>query len=603
MQTVDMPLTPAQIEQPAPLAQQLSVAGHGSKTALKLAACQRLGISMGTLHRHLAEVSVQAPRKRRSDAGQFLLGAADMRLLSATLMEGYRANDRKIMSVNLALETLRADRPLFASYTDPATGETRQLSPAACTRALRQMGLHPQQLRRAAPAQPLASDHPNQVWQIDASISTLFYVPGQGQSGLQDMPPGEFYKNKPENFEKIKRQRLTRWVITDHYSGWIFVYYAAGGEGIAGMAQALLAALQDRGDGGMHGVPWMLMMDPGSAGTAGAFMGLLRRLCVQPIVNQAGNPRAKGQVEKAHHLVECDFESGFKLTHVPDLAWINHQAARWMRYYNARRVHTRHGATRSDKWREITQPQLRLAPAPELCRQLLAGKAEPRKVSGPFLHVQFAGHTWDVGAVQGAALGETLHLTHHPYNAQLAYVVRHEGSKDEVLIEVPRVELDAGGFPVGAARIGQEYKRPADTVLDTNRKAIERLATGAATDEAAAAARKAKAVPFAHLGGIDPYKRLDNLPAATPLPRRGTPLAPAGSAPAARVQAAPARVLSGFELANALRKRGVQMTPERVSQLRAWHPEGVPEDQLATLQHRLTVRAGLRVVGGVAANE
>ena len=38
MQTVDMPLTPAQIEQLAPLAQQLSVAGHGSKTALKLAA-------------------------------------------------------------------------------------------------------------------------------------------------------------------------------------------------------------------------------------------------------------------------------------------------------------------------------------------------------------------------------------------------------------------------------------------------------------------------------------------------------------------------------------------------------------------------------------
>ena len=63
------------------------------------------------------------------------------------------------------------------------------------------------------------------------------------------------------------------------------------------------------------------------------------------------------------------------------------------------------------------------------------------------------------------------------------------------------------------------------------------------------------------------------------------------------------RALSGFELANALRKRGVQMTPERVSQLRAWHPDGVPEDQLATLQHRLTVRAGLRVVGGVAANE
>jgi len=603
MQTADMPLTPAQIEQLAPLAQQLAAAGHGEKAALKRAACERLNISAATLHRWLGEVSVQPPRKRRSDAGKCALQAADAQLLSATLMEGYRANDRKIMSVAWALETLRANHPLFASATDPATGEVRPLSPAACARALRQMGLHPEQLRRATPAQPLASDHPNQVWQIDASISTLFYVPGQGQDGLQDMPPGEYYKNKPENFERIRRQRLTRWAITDHFSGWIFVYYAAGGESIAGMAAAFLAAIQERADGGMHGVPWMLMMDPGSAGTAGAFMGLLRRLCVQPIVNQAGNPRAKGQVEKAHHLIECDFESGFKLAHVPDLPWINHQAGRWMRYYNAQRVHTRHGATRSAKWMEITQPQLRLAPPPEMCRQLLAGKAEPRKVSGPFLHVQFGGHTWDVGAVQGAALGETLHLTQHPYDAQLAYVVRHEGSKDEALIEVPRVELDAGGFPLGAARIGHEHKRPADTALDTNRKAIERLATGAATDEAAAAARKAKAVPFAHLGGIDPYKRLDQLPAATPLPRRGTPLAPAGAAPLARVQAAPARVLSGFELADALRRRGVDMTPERVSQLRAWCPQGAPENELDNLQHRLTVRAGLRVVGGVAANE
>jgi hypothetical protein len=40
-----------------------------------------------------------------------------------------------------------------------------------------------------------------------------------------------------------------------------------------------------------------------------------------------------------------------------------------------------------------------------------------------------------------------------------------------------------------------------------------------------------------------------------------------------------------------------------VSQLRAWHPDGVPEDQLDALQQRLTVRAGLRVVGGGAANE
>ena len=63
------------------------------------------------------------------------------------------------------------------------------------------------------------------------------------------------------------------------------------------------------------------------------------------------------------------------------------------------------------------------------------------------------------------------------------------------------------------------------------------------------------------------------------------------------------RLLTHFEAARELKDLGVAMNEERVSQLRAWHPEGVPEDQLATLRHRLTVRAGLRVVGGVAANE
>ena len=86
----------------------------------------------------------------------------------------------------------------------------------------------------------------------------------------------------------------------------------------------------------------------------------------------------------------------------------------------------------------------------------------------------------------------------------------------------------------------------------------------------------------------------------TPIPKRGTPLQPTVQAPAA---AAEPRLLTHFEATRELTALGVAMNPERVSQLRAWHPEGVPEDQLASLQHRLTVRAGLRVVGGVAANE
>jgi len=88
--------------------------------------------------------------------------------------------------------------------------------------------------------QALASDHPNDVWQIDASISTLFYVPDERQSGMQDMAPGVFYKNKPENFERVARQRVTRFVITDHTSGAVKVRYALGGESEANFTEFFL---------------------------------------------------------------------------------------------------------------------------------------------------------------------------------------------------------------------------------------------------------------------------------------------------------------------------------------------------------------------------
>ena len=141
---------------------------------------------------------------------------------------------------------------------------------------------------------------------------------------------------------------------------------------------------------------------------------------------------------------------------------------------------------------------------------------------------------------------------------------------------------------------------PADLPAQTHAKEIERLVMGADTDTdaAAEAARKAKALPFG--GRIDPFKPIEQAPAKQWLPRRGTPLQPTVQAPAA---AAEPRLLTHFEAARELKDLGVAMNEERVSQLRAWHPEGVPEDQLASLQHRLTVRAGLRVVGGVAANE
>lgn len=152
-----MSLNPALIAYLCSVANSASAAPHGGKEAVYAAACAHSGMSRATLLRKLKEVTVQPPRKQRSDAGTSQLALEQARRLSAELMQGFRANDKKIMNVALALERLRTNLPGFACWSNPATGEIRELSADACTRALRGAGLHPEQLTRAAPAQPQRS--------------------------------------------------------------------------------------------------------------------------------------------------------------------------------------------------------------------------------------------------------------------------------------------------------------------------------------------------------------------------------------------------------------------------------------------------------------
>ena len=541
---------------------EAEAAGHGKKTAVYERHAERLGMSRATLQKRIAEVVMRKPRKQRADAGQFSLPRREAEIISAYLMEHYRANDKKLDSVEQALTVLRRNGEIQAARVNEETGELQPLSESSVRRALRSYGLHPEQLRAPSAAQPLRSLHPNDVWQIDASISVLFYVP---DDGLADMAPGEFYKNKPGNFEKIKRQRLTRYVVTDHCSGAIFAWYVAGGESIASFGDTLLEAMRSKEAGEcLFGAPFHLMLDPGSGATK-TFKRFLAALQIEPVIHQAGNPRAKGQVENAHNIVETSFEAGFKLTHVPNIDWINEQARRWCRWYNANRVHSRTQKTRLAKWMEITAKQLRLVNV-ELARELLTREPELAKVNVQ-LQVKFASRVWDVSSVPGVQVGEKLPLTINPLTPDQAYVAVMEDGH-EVLLPVPEVKTDEHGFAQSAALIGREMKSPADTRADTQRKAIERRAMEADTDTEAAGKRKGKSLAFG--GKIDPYAHLDDLPDVAVLPRRGTTHGPQSTT----VQEPPlSLVAAAKQLRTALGKR---WTPQHYQQLSQRYPEGVP---------------------------
>lgn len=137
-----------------------AAAGSGGKQAVYRAACQELSISLPTLYRHLAKVTVKPERKQRSDAGAVSLPRAEAALISAFLMVSHRKTNKRLMSIGQALDILRANNEVRAERTDMVTGEVSKLSASAVSRALKHYGLHPDQLGRAAPAVELRSLQP-----------------------------------------------------------------------------------------------------------------------------------------------------------------------------------------------------------------------------------------------------------------------------------------------------------------------------------------------------------------------------------------------------------------------------------------------------------
>lgn len=587
-----MALNPATTQRLVQLHQAIAAAPSGGRGQLYAAACAELGVSRATLHRHLAKVTMKPPRKQRSDAGALALTREEALILSALLMTSLRKNPKRLLSIGQAVEIARANGEVRAERTCPTTGEVTPLSDSAIARALRAYALHPDQLSRAAPAVELKSLHPNHVWQVDASLCVLYYLNTRSahDAGLQVMERERFYKNKPANLKRIEQDRVWSYEITDHYSGAVFVHYVLGAESGANLAESFIRAIHKREGDPFHGVPLILMMDMGSANTSGLFTNLARRLQVKTIAHAPGNARATGQVEKARDLIERGFESGLRLRPVAGLDELNAQAQRWARWFNSARIHTRHGKTRMDAWMSITAEQLRVPPGIDLCQQLLTETPEQRKVSDT-LTVSYRGKEYDVAAVPGVMVGEKLYVTLNPYVPDAATVVDTDQGGTELLHSVPLVVRDEAGFREDANVINEDWARPKDTPLDANRKEVQRVAYDAATDQQADAARRAKALPFG--GRIDPGKVIDQAPSRTWLPRQGAPLVPQVA-----TQAAPARVLTGFEAAAALRRLGVDMDRAKTAQLRAWHPDGVPEDQLQALAERLAARAGLRMVAG-----
>ena len=588
---IGMALTPDRVIALKSAFDALSTAPHGCKGSVATTQARLLNCDVKTLYRQLDEAGLASPRKRRSDAGNLSVSRAEAMTIMALKTTAQRANGKDNMAVGNAANLIRGNGLAALGKMDKATGELVPVCDDTISRALRHYSLDLKTLRRPSPHRGAKSLYPNHVWQIDASVCVLFYL---DTGGLGVMEADEFYKNKPENFQKKAKAMVIRYVCTDHFTGTVHFRYYLGAESGEMLCEFFIDCVQpkDHEKEPFHGVPKIVVVDPGSANKGALFANLLRLLGVTLIVHRPKNPRAKGSVEKHNDLIERGFESTLIAITVVSLEQLNAEASIWRRYFNGARKHSRHGHTRYGLWQTIRQEQLRMAPAPEICRSLMSGKTVTRDVRGD-LTVSFDGAAYTVRDVPHLNIGQKVMVARSPYRDDAILLIEQDEHKRDVHWVCPVVGLDAAGFRDDAPVWGEDYKALPDTPAVKDMKAIERMAYGVEGKLEVDAARKKRAPVF---GGLDITSHLDAATPASYMPRRGTE-----SDVASPVQAnghADSLTSPGARAIEAVRLNPVQLAgrlhqampgewrAENYQRLVAWYPDGALESEIAAIVDR-----------------
>lgn len=480
------------------LSNRLKTAPHGQKSTIVESSAKFLNCSVKQVYAMLKQAGLapqtkKGDRKVRTDKGKTVITEEQAKLIGGMILVATRNNGKRILSVKDATEILKAQ------------GKLPDVDVSTILRALKMYHCHPDQLVVPTAHTTQRSLHPNYLWQIDASVCVLFYLP---KGGAKMMDEKEFYKNKPKNLEKVAKERVIRYVITDHYSGAIYLEYVLGAETAENLTQVFINAIlkKDPSDP-MHGVPFHLGMDKGSSLTSGLFMGGLERFGVTPIVHATGNSRAKGQVEQAQNLVETKFESRLPFLKVSSLDELNALATKWRIDFNANHIHTRHRKTRNQVWLSITSDQLRVAPSRELCQELITTRPKTIKVRGDLTVTHtvkgFANQAYDLTHLDGIYPKAEVDIVVNPYrvpNIDVAW----QGQ----FYTVAPIVKDNAGFDINAPVVGQSIVAKPQAVPEQNRKAMLKQAYNADTNAEVDKARKARAV--AYDGQVDIMADIDD---------------------------------------------------------------------------------------------
>lgn len=518
---------------------ELREAKSNERKAVLIRYGEQYGLSTKRLYEIAGNFGFKSGRKTRWDKGVGVLAEEQIDFVAATIHKTGRENKGPIMPVENAME--------FA--IDNGIMTRGEVSVGAMQRILREREMDKKRLNAPTPHVDMRSLHPNHVHLVDVSTCIQYYL---DDGGMKIMRQDEFYKNKFENFKKVKTP-LQRYILTDHFSGFMFIkYYLSAGETAENLFDFLCCAWEAKGEANFpfHGAPFAMLMDGGCRAKARAMGdGFWDGLDIKIIPGTPGNSRRQGSVEVSHNIWEMWFETRLRIDPATTLEDLNRKARGFCIWMNATREHTRTRMTRLSCWLMIKQEQLRELPERSVLQDLMNKPEEERTVTN--YRISFEGKEFN------------LKHARIPHGSKVKVIKNIWKWKDGIITvsynnqlyeaqAIEKLPAELGGFSANAAIIGQQYKSQPETATQKAVKRLDELATGSRQPDK-------KAMPFAGLNAFEGFA--DKVGKLVTIPKRSTPIEVAR-------KSGPAQI-SIMELFKRLRDAGATITPALNRELRA----------------------------------
>lgn len=464
---------------------------------------EQYGVTREHVYRVARTKGWSSGRKTRDCKGSSRLTFEQLEMIAAVLFKTGRENKGPIMPIENAMEWA----------IDNGFIRRGEISLRRMQSLLQEHQLNKERLKDPTPHTEMRSLHPNHVHEADVSTCIQYYLADNG--GLEIMPEDEFYKNKIENFKKVK-QELKRYVLVDHFSAFIFVkYYIAQGESAANLFDFLCSAWEAKADRKLpfRGVPLVMLMDAGSAAKAKEMRGFFQGLDINIIPGKPGNSRRQGSVEGHHNIWEEWFETRLRINPARDLADLNRKAFEYCIWFNATRKLGRMKMTRLSAWQMIKAEQIRELPERESLKELLNRPEEKRTARN--YRISYQNREFNLKFIPGLPYVAEVQIIKNVWKWQEGIViVAFEGQHYEARA-IDKLSAEQGGFSANSAIIGQEFKAQPETVTQAAKKRLNELATGEKFPNKRAAV-------FPDTNAFEGFA--DKVANLVPLPKVGTPL-------------------------------------------------------------------------------